>query len=561
MKQRLLLCAFLFSTSFLLAQNTQPPIIWTSGILTNQVGFVENGIEIYDLTVGDGVYLAINCSLNSTFPNGQVITVGTDESTLVLVKYDFNSGIEWIKNLGFVGTLQNGVKISAHESGLYVTGSFAVPTINFGNGVTVTQNCTQDCEEIFVAKFNSNGTAAWANTIRGDDDSFLSATGIQLDGTGKIYLSGNYFNSTTLNFGAGVVYSSLPNAGFFLAQMQSNTGVTQVANFPSPTTPGGASSLLAVNQNGQTVLCGTFSNSITLPGGLTLNTNLDYSQYVAGLDANGLAIWGKVISSNDYVDILGLDIDETGRAYLALDASGDLLLDGGSILSVNSTYAGLVLALDANFFEIPLFIEYDSDGYLVTDVAYSTMSSTLYTAGYDTEAVNLGGETLPIGGCVDGFIGIASPFSAQTGRTVGGAGCEGFSNDYQGSIMDIDEDGFLYIAGLFVNGFSEDGFSLPLSGVNVTKFYTSTSNTQSPANPLPFQISPNPSAGQCQITLAEAPSEAIQLRIHDVNGRLVWAQNLVEKQTNLTLDLPNGAYFIALDNGREIARQKWMVVR
>lgn len=561
MKQPLLLGCLLLSTSFLLAQNTAPPIIWTSGILTNQNGFVDVGIEIYDLAVGDGIYLAINCSINSTFPNGEVITVGTDESTLVLVKYDYNSGIEWIKNLGFVGPLQEGLKICTDGTGLYVAGAFSVPNINFGNGVSVTQNCTQGCEDIFIAKFNTDGTAAWAESVRGEDASYLTATGIQIDDNGRLHLSGNYYSANTLNFGGGVVYNSLPGDGFFLAQIQSSTGAAQLANFPSPATPGGTSTLLAVNTSGQTILCGSFTDSITLAGGLTLTTNLDFSQYVAGLDANGVAIWGKVLSSNAYFDITGMDIDDTGRAYLAIDASGVLLLNGGSILTINAAYAGLVLAIDANFFEIPLFIEYNSDDYLVSDVVYMPMSSSLYTAGYSREPVNISGENLPVGGCVDGLIGFSHPSSVTSGRTVGGAGCERFTNDYLGSIMDVDQDGFLYIAGIFVNGFSEDGFSLPLSGVNVTKFYTSTSSTHSPANPLPFRISPNPSAGQCQITLAETPSEAIRLQITDLNGRLIWAQNLVEKQTNLTLDLPNGAYFISLDNGREIARQKWMVVR
>ena len=544
-----------------LSQNTFPPIQWLNDVQSNLGGQDESGIEVYDIAAtGDGaLYAAIRCYSVCTFSNGQTVTPPPNGESVVLVKYDLQGNIDWLKELGFVGVLFSGARvITTNSGGVFIAGSFSVPSINFGNGISVSRNCSNDCDEIFLARYDASGQAEWARSITGNANSFFSLIGLETDQSGKLYLAGNYTGSV-LNLGPNLSYNNLPGSSFFWATFDGFTGAPQVARFASADSGTAELIHLDLNNSGQAVLVGSFTDSLKFASGVRVETNDFQNYFVAGLNPNGSVSWARVLSTSDYASVLGIDMDEQGRAYLAIDASGELKLDNGTILTISTTYAGSVLQLSATGFAIPVFIEFDTDDFAVSDVALDK-EGNIYTSGYISEAVNVAGEAVNVAGCFDGLLTSTSSNGLhQWARTVGGTGCEAIVNPYNASTMAFDAAGFLYTSGLFLDGFSEDGFNRPGDGAWVAKFNTNTVNTEEPYTFGTLPISPNPNNGTFTLNLIAEPAANAWLRIHDLSGREVFNQEITSLQTEINSTLSAGAYFVSLQNGANLFRQKMIV--
>lgn len=412
-----------------------------------------------------------------------------------------------------------------------------------------------------MIKFSSAGELKWARSIYGAENTFFTVSGIETDNSGNLFLSGNY-DGATANFGPNFVYNNLPGSGFFLASFEGATGTPQTVHFAAPDSDPATSVHLAVNNSGQIVLAGYLSGTLKFANGLSVGSpNNDGEDFVAGLAANGDAQWARVIRSTDYAAVLGIDMDEEGQAYLAIDASVDLIVDNTTVANISSTYAGTVLKVGATEFSVPVFIPYDSDDYTVMDVELDNWG-IIYTAGYSSESVTIGDSTVTIDGCADGLLTATSSEGVfQWARSIGGVGCEAFPNDYFASSIAIDGVGFLHAAGLFVDSFEEDGFSLTGTGGFVAKFNTSIVDTEEPATIGNLQINPNPNAGSFVLNLDDAPGQNTLLQIHDLHGRLVFAQEIQSTQQEINTVLPAGAYIVTLQADKLLARQKLIVQR
>jgi hypothetical protein len=544
------------------SQNTFPPIQWLDDVQTNLGSQDESGIEVYDIAVtGDGaLYAALRCYSDCTFSNGQTVSPSVNGESLVLVKYDLQGNIDWLKELGFVGILFSGARImTTNSGGVFIAGSFSVPNINFGNGISVSRKCSSDCDEIFVARYTADGQAEWARTITGSESIYLSLIGLETDQSGKLYLAANYTGSV-LNLGPNLIYNNLPGSSFFWANFDGSTGAPQIARFANADSGPAELIHLDVNNSGQAVLVGSFTDSLKFASGVrVVSTNAFQHYFVAGLNPSGGVTWARVLSSSEYAYVEGIDMDEQGRAYLAIDASGDLKLDNGTILTISSTYAGSVLRLNATGFAIPVFIEFDLEDYAVSDVALDA-EGNIYTSGYISEVINVDGEAVNFDGCFDGLITATSSNGLHLwARTVGGTGCEAIVNAYNASTMAFDADGFLYTSGLFLDGFSEDGFNRPGDGAFLAKYNSNTVNTEEPYNFGTLPISPNPNKGTFTLNLLSEPVANAWLRIHDLSGREVFNQEITSLQTEINTTLSAGAYFVSLQNGANLFRQKMIV--
>ncbi|MDO8365279.1 MAG: T9SS type A sorting domain-containing protein, partial [Saprospiraceae bacterium] len=549
MKQNYFFSAFLLLSLQCFAQTAYPPIIWASEIKTVPNATLETGWDFFDMAVepnSGSVYAAARCYAPSTFPSGAMLTPVANGELLALIKYDFQGNVEWIKDLGFVGTISEGAKIcSSVSGGVYITGTFSVQTIDFGNGVFASRNCATDCDELFIAKYSATGEAEWAKTVFGADNTFFNVSGIESDQTGNLWVTGNYQGSLA-NFGLNFVFNNLPGNNFFLANYNAVTGNPQAVQFPAPDSGLASSIHLAINDSGQMVLAGNLYGTLKFANGLSVGAQSNPGDfYVAGLSPNGNAQWARVIGSSEYLDVLGIDIDEEAQAYLAIDASVNLKLDNSTILTISNNYAGTVLKVGASSFSLPVFIGYDLDNYPIMDVELDHWG-IIYTAGTASESVNIGNFTVAVDGCLDGLLtATGSDGVFQWARTVGGTGCEAFPNYYASNIA-FDGAGFLHATGLFYEGFNEDGFTVPGTGGIVLKFHTSIVDTEEPFALGHLQISPNPNSGSFSVYLEATPVSNMQLKIFDLSGREVYHQTIHTQQVDVNTALPSGAYVITL---------------
>lgn len=465
-----------------------PPLIWSAGIKSAPDSPDDSGIELLDIAVeptqGD-VYVVTNCYTPCTFAPGIVFTpASTLTPFTVLAKYDYLGNFKWANNLGFINSDYASVHIcSAAQDGVYITSPFAIPEVSFGNGIKVTQSCPTNCTEVFLAKIGSNGLANWAKTVHGNVNGTFSAAGIEADESGTLYLAGNYTGST-VNFGGNFIVNNLPGAGFFLATYSSAAGVPQAAYFAAPTSGPARAQHLAVNDNDQLVLAGAFNGTFSnFANGLSINAPIDADGYfVAGLNSDGTAQWVHEISSSDYSDILGIDIDQEGQAYVAVDASVDLRVDNTTLANISTNYAGSVVKMGPGDISLPVYIGYNTDDYAVMDVKLDN-NGIIYTAGYTSIPLTIGSTNVTVDGCLDGLLTATRNDGVhQWARSVGGSGCEGIVNNRYAASIAFDGVGFMHVTGLFYNGFEEEGHTLPDQGCSVAKFNTSIVGTDEPAS-------------------------------------------------------------------------------
>ncbi len=125
---------------------------------------------------------------------------------VVLVKYDISGTAQWAQTVT-VGPWTSEIKSLTGDTdgNIYAAGyiyGIDGGTYNFGNGVTATG--PYGGSNILLVKYNSSGTAQWAQTMAtGTKDSMFNS--VAADSNGNIYAAGCITGKQTYNFGNGVI--------------------------------------------------------------------------------------------------------------------------------------------------------------------------------------------------------------------------------------------------------------------------------------------------------------------------------------------------------------------
>lgn len=114
---------------------------------------------------------------------------GKGEADIFLAKYDRVGKLVWVRQAGgSADDYARAVAIDA-EGNCYLTGSFQSPTVDFG-GESVKRNSDS---EIYVAKFDGTGKVLWVRQAGGGSGGGGSGNGIAIGADGYVYVCG-YFN-------------------------------------------------------------------------------------------------------------------------------------------------------------------------------------------------------------------------------------------------------------------------------------------------------------------------------------------------------------------------------
>ncbi len=135
-----------------------------------------------------------------------------------LVKYSPNGIALWARNPTRPGTgdWDYACSVATDKTGnVYITGYYGSPTLTFGSTVLTNNGIVN----IFLAKYNSNGTVIWAKNFGGVNHDY--GFGVCVDKNDNIYLTGNY-TSSSIAFGSFPLNS--PNE-FFLTKLDTNGDV------------------------------------------------------------------------------------------------------------------------------------------------------------------------------------------------------------------------------------------------------------------------------------------------------------------------------------------------
>ncbi|HEY9862880.1 MAG TPA: SBBP repeat-containing protein, partial [Candidatus Obscuribacterales bacterium] len=127
----------------------------------------------------------------------------------------------WAKSFGGgKNDFATGINLDS-DGNVYTTGDFDSTDFDPGTGTNLPN---QGRSDIFVARLENSGNPVWAKNLGGSKND--SATGINLDSDGNIYLSGN-FDSTDFDPGAGTNLTHQGRSDIFVSKLgYLSTGVS-----------------------------------------------------------------------------------------------------------------------------------------------------------------------------------------------------------------------------------------------------------------------------------------------------------------------------------------------
>jgi hypothetical protein len=155
------------------------------------------------------------------------LTNENNNSDMFLVKYNPTGDVIWTKIItGFWNETGNAITTDA-SGNIYVCGEYSSDNINIGAYPLTNSNPGQASEEIYVAKYNSSGTAQWAKTAQGINAEY--AKDISVDANGNVYVTGA-FGSPTFKVGTTVLNNSNTNGSgdIFVIKFNSTGGFITV---------------------------------------------------------------------------------------------------------------------------------------------------------------------------------------------------------------------------------------------------------------------------------------------------------------------------------------------
>lgn len=274
---------------------------------------------------------------------------------IFLVKFDANGNVLWAHNYGGKYT-DDATSIAIDLNGnIYLTGFFYSAKVIFGN-YSVNKSGSY---EIFLAKFNSSGTALWA--VSAGDTADDRAYHVAVDSLGNAYITG-FFNSPSMTIGSDVLIH-VDSADIFVAKYDQN-GNALWGRCAGGSSPDEATSI-AISANGNVFLSGYFKSSSLTFGIYTLTNALNGKAdiFLTKYDTDGNVQWAKGVggTSSDYAESISLDASGnlymTGRFYSATLSFGSnsLTKAGWDDIFIAKIYGGtdgINEFTDNNFFSI-----------------------------------------------------------------------------------------------------------------------------------------------------------------------------------------------------------------
>lgn len=249
------------------------------------------------------------------FGNGTLTNTGSATNEIFVVKYDLNGNALWSKTVG--GTNNDAAWSCETDAfgNLYLTGSFASASIDFGSGAL--NNTQTGFHDFFLNKYDASGTSIWSRAASGAYDDI--GYSVAISGT-NIFVTG-YFSSPTVQFGtiAALTNPGNPTTDIFVAQY-SSTGTANWSN-----RAGGSDDDLGrciyTDANGNAYVTGNYiSTSITFGSGTLTNSMPGTKElFVTTFNSSGTSTWSTSVGNTG---------DECGYG-IACSSSADIIYVGG----------------------------------------------------------------------------------------------------------------------------------------------------------------------------------------------------------------------------------------
>jgi hypothetical protein len=325
----------------------------------------------------------------------------TLHANIFIAKYNANGTLAWVKGAGE----GYGNSIASYADGsCVVTGDF-YETATFGEGEPGETNLVSaGIHDIFIAKYNANGTLAGAKRAGGTDSDY--GFGIASYADGSCVVTGSF--SETATFGEGEPgEASLISAGYddiFIAKYNANGTLAWAKRVGNTDFDGGNG--IASYADGASVVTGKFEGTITFGEGEPAETSLDSADYFDGF----IAKYSSSPAQNQLNDttfnsgdtftamfVVNESIERTFTVFAVIITPGGRILNARTLSSEIKPVAKNVRGLNAGFRNQIISTTIPAGG---PKGAYE-----LVVAFFD--------PTKPITGRADAFLDVSSKFTIQ----------------------------------------------------------------------------------------------------------------------------------------------------
>ena len=423
----------------------------------------------YDIGLGISIDSSGNCYVTghfygtATFGTTQITSYGGED--IFIAKYDANGNFQWVQKAGGASN-ERGFGISADNSGnCYVTGYFT-GTATFGT----TQITSYGGDDIFIAKYDTNGNLQWVQKAGGTDYDY--GLDISTDNSGNYYVTGYFRDMAT--FGTTQISSS-GEYDIFIAKYDTN------GNFQWVQKAGGINSDyvcgISTDNSGNCYVTGYFTGTATF--GTTQITSYGGDDiFIAKYDANGNFQWVQKAGGTSNEIGFGISADNSGNCYVTGYFTGTATFGTTQITS----YGGddiFIAKYDANgnFQWVQKVGGIDSDyGY---DISTDNEGNCYVTGSY--YYATFGNIILNSSG---GFITKLVPTTLEITSPAGGEVWQHFS-----------------VHNITWNSQDDGNIKIEITTNNGTNWLVLQDNVQASTGNFTYTVTPFPTSNQCRIRL------------------------------------------------------------
>jgi len=291
--------------------------------------------------------------------NETTLTAPASDANLFLARYNSDGTLAWAVSAGGNDWAQGNAVAALEDGSALVTGYFE-GTATFGPGEgNETPLISAGQNDIFVAKYNPDGTLAWAKQAGGTGNADGSGRGIAALSDGSSVVTGAFWNDVT--FGAGEANeTTLSSAGdwdIFVAKYDPDGDLVWAARSGGNRSAEGED--IATLADGSALITGNFEGEATFGPGDPNEIILDSGDYpdilVAKYNPDGTLAWATQAGGVDYDYGRGIAALPDGSTLITGDFEGTATFGAGE---PNET--SLITSANWDMF----LAKYDPDGAL-----------------------------------------------------------------------------------------------------------------------------------------------------------------------------------------------------
>jgi hypothetical protein len=373
---------------------------------TGDAGIFKSGVTVDN--VGNAFITGDFLGGTLTF---DAVTLTSQATDVFLVKYDPTGIAQWGHALG--GTAHDflGDVATDTDGNVIVTGVFQESATFGGDSLT-----SANAEAIFIAKFDTNGTALWARKIDKNDFDVSFGPSVASDAVGNVVIAGQF--RVSLDFGSTVLMTSdaLDFVDVFVAKYDGNGNFMWARKAGGPNTDTARD--VATDAGGNVIAVGSFSSDITFSP-VTLSATGVQDGFVAKYDPNGGVLWARQSEGADLTAPAAVAIDPTGLLTVGGSFRGSTVFGADTLTSVDSI-DGFLVRYSPNGLVIATLLLGGTLGDQVTGVAVDAFRASLVVGGSFAGQIELRGPPTLSFGSTDAYITrIEERAATAVGESVG----------------------------------------------------------------------------------------------------------------------------------------------